>query len=113
MDLPYTRIKGGVCAAREFLGSAISCGIKNPKSDRLDLSLIYSKIGCLSAGMFTQNRVKAAPVRVSQSHLRAESLRAIITNSGNANACTGPTGMQDAKTWLRKPPNYSGSDNGK
>ncbi|HBF18253.1 MAG TPA: bifunctional glutamate N-acetyltransferase/amino-acid acetyltransferase ArgJ, partial [Verrucomicrobiales bacterium] len=102
MDLPYTRIKGGVCAAREFLGSAISCGIKNPKSDRLDLSLIYSKIGCLSAGMFTQNRVKAAPVRVSQSHLRAESLRAIITNSGNANACTGPTGMQDAKNMAKE-----------
>ena len=102
MDLPYTRIKGGVCAARDFLGSAISCGIKDPKSDRLDLSLIYSKRECLSAGMFTQNRVKAAPVRVSQSHLRAESLRAIITNSGNANACTGPTGMQDAKNMAKE-----------
>ena len=54
MDLPYTRIKGGVCAARDFLGSAISCGIKDPKSDRLDLSLIYSKKECLSAGMFTK-----------------------------------------------------------
>ncbi len=101
MDLPYKRMKGGVCAARGFLGSAVSCGIKNPASDRLDLSLIYSKHDCQSAGMFTQNRVKAAPVRVSQNHLRTENLRAIISNSGNANACTGPTGMQDAKSMAK------------
>ncbi|MGD1978357.1 MAG: bifunctional glutamate N-acetyltransferase/amino-acid acetyltransferase ArgJ [Akkermansiaceae bacterium] len=102
MDLPYKRAKGGVCAARGFLGSAVSCGIKDPASDRLDLSLIYSRHACLSAGMFTQNRVKAAPVRVSQNHLRADSIRAIITNSGNANACTGPKGMQDAKNMARE-----------
>ncbi len=102
MDLPYTRIKGGVCAAKGFLGSAVSCGIKNPDSDRLDLCLIYSDRQCQSAGMFTQNRVKAAPVRVSQSHLRAENARAIITNSGNANACTGPIGMQDAKNMAKE-----------
>ena len=102
MDLPYKRMKGGVCAARGFLGGALSCGIKDPSSDRLDLSLIYSKRECLSAGMFTQNRIKAAPVRVSQNHLRAEAVQAIITNSGNANACTGPTGMQDAKNMARE-----------
>lgn len=88
MDHPYSRIKGGVCAPRGFLGGAISCGIKSPDSDRLDLALIYSEHECLSQGMFTQNRVKAAPVRVSQSHLRANPIRAIIANSGNANACT-------------------------
>lgn len=102
MDLPYSRIKGGVCAARGFLGSAVSCGIKDPKSDRLDLSLIYSDRECLSAGMFTQNRIKAAPVRLSQIHLRSKKVRAIITNSGNANACTGPDGMQDARNMTRE-----------
>jgi glutamate N-acetyltransferase/amino-acid N-acetyltransferase len=97
MDHPYTRIKGGVCASKDFLTSAVSCGIKNPESDRLDLSLIYSKRDCLSVGMFTQNKVKAAPVRVSQNHLRANPIRAIISNSGNANACTGPNGLKDAR----------------
>lgn len=102
MDLPYSRIKGGVCAPRGFQGSAVSCGIKNPDSDRLDLCLIYSEQECRSSGMFTQNRVKAAPVRISQTHLRAESVRAIITNSGNANACTGPNGMQDARNMTKE-----------
>jgi glutamate N-acetyltransferase/amino-acid N-acetyltransferase len=102
MDHPYARIKGGVCAPRGFLGGAISCGIKNPDSDRLDLALIYSEHDCLSQGMFTQNRVKAAPVRVSQSHLRAHPARAIIVNSGNANACTGPNGMKDARNMAKE-----------
>ncbi|YCM45260.1 bifunctional glutamate N-acetyltransferase/amino-acid acetyltransferase ArgJ [Verrucomicrobiaceae bacterium 227] len=102
MDHPYSRIKGGVCAPRGFLGGAVSCGIKNPDSDRLDLALIYSEHDCLSQGMFTQNRVKAAPVRVSQSHLRAHPARAIIVNSGNANACTGPTGMKDARNMAKE-----------
>ena len=102
MDLPYTRIKGGICAARNFHGNAVSCGIKDPQSDRLDLSLIYSTEECRSVGMFTQNRVKAAPVRISQSYLRAENIRAIITNSGNANACTGPNGMQDARNMTKE-----------
>jgi len=52
--------------------------------------------------MFTQNRVKAAPVRISQTHLRSEGVRAIITNSGNANACTGPNGMQDARNMTKE-----------
>ncbi len=102
MDLPYTRIKGGICAPQNFLGSALSCGIKDPKSKRLDLSLIYSDVECRSVGMFTQNRVKAAPVRISQTHLRAEKVCAIITNSGNANACTGPNGMQDARNMTKE-----------
>ena len=102
MDLPYTRIKGGICAARGFLGSAVSCGIKNPESDRLDLCLITSEHKCQTVGMFTQNRVKAAPVRVSQTNLRAADVRAIITNSGNANACTGPKGMKDARDMTKE-----------
>lgn len=98
MDLPITRIKGGVGAPLGFLTSAVSCGIKNPDAKRLDLALIYSEKPCTSAGTFTTNRVKAAPVRVSQTHLRKGNLRAVIANSGNANACTGVQGIRDANS---------------
>ena len=96
MDFPFTRIKGGVGAPKGFLTGAVSCGIKNPASDRLDLALVYSEKPCASAGTFTTNRVRAAPVRVSQSNLRKGDLRAIVANSGNANACTGVQGLTDA-----------------
>lgn len=96
METSFTRIKGGVGAPLGFLTSAVGCGIKNPDADRLDLALIYSEKPCTSAGTFTTNRVKAAPVRVSQSNLRKGELRAIIANSGNANACTGVQGIRDA-----------------
>ena len=96
MDIPFSRIKGGVGAPLGFLTSAVSCGIKNPDAKRLDLALIYSEKPCTSAGTFTTNRVKAAPVRVSQANLRKGNLRAIIANSGNANACTGVQGIHDA-----------------
>jgi glutamate N-acetyltransferase / amino-acid N-acetyltransferase len=96
MDFPFTRIKGGVGAPAGFLTSAVSCGIKNPQATRLDLALIHSEHPCSSAGTFTTNRVKAAPVRVTQAHLRRGDLRAIVANSGNANACTGVQGIRDA-----------------
>ncbi len=96
MDFPFTRIKGGVGAPLGFLTSATSCGIKNPSAERLDLALIHSEHPCSSAGTFTTNRVKAAPVKVSQAHLRKGDLRTIIANSGNANACTGIQGIRDA-----------------
>lgn len=96
MDFPFSHLKGGVGAPQGFRTSAVSCGIKNPDSNRLDLALIYSERPCSSAGAFTTNRVKAAPVRVSQSNLRKGDLRAIVANSGNANACTGVQGIQDA-----------------
>jgi glutamate N-acetyltransferase / amino-acid N-acetyltransferase len=102
MDFPITKIKGGLGAAKGFLLSAMSCGIKNPASDRLDLALLFSERECTSAGTFTTNKVKAAPVRVSQSHLRKGSLRAVIVNSGNANACTGVRGIQDATAMCEK-----------
>lgn len=97
MDSHYTRIQGGVGAPRGFLTNAVSCGIKNPEAKRLDLGLIYSKKPCTSAGTFTTNRVKAAPVKVSQNALRRGNIRAIIANSGNANACTGVEGLHDAQ----------------
>ena len=90
-------VKGGVCAPKGFMGNAVSCGIKKPTATRLDLALIYSEEPCISSGSFTTNRVKAACVKVSQAHLRRANLRAIIANSGNANACTGVEGVEIAR----------------
>jgi glutamate N-acetyltransferase / amino-acid N-acetyltransferase len=93
----YKIIDGGVSAPRGFLCSAVPCGIKNAAKLRLDLGLIYSEQATVTAACFTSNKVKAAPVRVCQSHLRSNDIRAVIVNSGNANACTGPRGIADAK----------------
>lgn len=91
-------IEGGVTVAKGYVANAISCGIKKPTATRLDLALVYStEEGTTSAGTFTTNRVRAACVRVSESHLRRGNIRAIIANSGNANACTGASGVAVAR----------------
>ncbi len=90
-------IPGGVTAPMGFRAAATACGIKNPDVKRLDLALIVSDFPTHTDAVFTTNKVKAACVRVSAQHMREIDTRAIIANSGNANACTGPTGIQDAK----------------
>jgi glutamate N-acetyltransferase/amino-acid N-acetyltransferase len=62
------------------------------------LALLYSEHPTVTAGTFTLNQVKAAPVRLCQKHLRSNDIRAVIVNSGNANACTGPRGINDARS---------------
>ena len=99
--IPFKKIDGGVTAAKGFRAAAISCGIKNPKIERLDLALIVSDTPTVTDGLFTTNRVKAAPVRLCAQHLKESDIRAIIANSGNANACTGVRGIQDAKAMTR------------
>ncbi len=96
-DCTFKTVDGGVTAARGFVANAISCGIKKPEATRLDLALVYSTEPTTSAGTFTTNRVRAACVRVSQSHLRRGNIRAIIANSGNANAATGAAGVAVAR----------------
>ncbi|MCL2478863.1 MAG: bifunctional ornithine acetyltransferase/N-acetylglutamate synthase, partial [Treponema sp.] len=88
-------ISGGVCAPKGFRAGGICCGIKT-SSQKRDLALIYSEKSCTAAGIFTRNQVKAASVLVSRKHLAGGKLRAIIANSGNANACTGEAGMAAA-----------------
>jgi glutamate N-acetyltransferase/amino-acid N-acetyltransferase len=88
-------VKGGVCAAKGFKAGGIRCGIKM-NSRKKDLGLIYSEKPCTAAAMFTSNRVKAASVLVSMEKLAGGKLRAIIANSGNANACTGGEGLKAA-----------------
>jgi len=77
-----------------FLGSAVSAGLK--KNGRLDLSLIFSQKEAVAAGVFTTNKVKAAPVLLTQERIRKCFLRAVIANTGYANACTGSRGLNDA-----------------
>jgi glutamate N-acetyltransferase/amino-acid N-acetyltransferase len=89
-------INGGVCAAKGFLAGGICCGIKG-NSRKRDLALIYSEKPCTAAALFTTNRVKAASVLVSQEHSAQGNIRAIIANSGNANACTGEAGLTAAR----------------
>ncbi len=97
MSKRVKEIEGGICAPLGFKAAAISCGIKNPAVERLDLALIYSEFPTVGSAVYTQNQVCAAPVRLSSSYLKSAEPRAIIVNSGNANACTGPTGILNAR----------------
>ncbi|MCK9588375.1 MAG: bifunctional glutamate N-acetyltransferase/amino-acid acetyltransferase ArgJ [Terrimicrobiaceae bacterium] len=91
------KIQGGVCAAEGFVAGATGCGIKNGKATRDDLAVVFSETAATAAATFTTNKVKAAPVRISSEHLRAGRVRAVVLNSGNANSCTGATGLADAR----------------
>jgi glutamate N-acetyltransferase/amino-acid N-acetyltransferase len=77
-----------------FSAAAVQAGIRY--QDRLDLGLIYSEVPAVTAGMFTTNKVKAAPVILDMERLRQGKAQAVLVNSGNANACTGEQGMEVA-----------------
>lgn len=78
----------------------VSCGINTPRGTRKDLLLIATEKPASAAGVFTTNRVKAAPVLLSQAHVSNGMAQAIIVNSGNANACNGEAGMSDAESMV-------------
>jgi glutamate N-acetyltransferase / amino-acid N-acetyltransferase len=96
---PTPSPRRGVTAPQGFRAAGIHCGIKKP--GLLDLALIVSEQAGPIAGVFTQNQVVAAPVIVDRLHLRQGIGRAILVNSGNANACTGPKGLATAKKTAR------------
>ncbi|MBI5740296.1 MAG: bifunctional glutamate N-acetyltransferase/amino-acid acetyltransferase ArgJ [Nitrospirae bacterium] len=75
--------------------ASVPAGIKKSGSD--DLALIFSETVATTAGVFTTNRVKAAPVKLSRKRISSRQGQAIIVNSGNANACTGKEGYRDAE----------------
>jgi glutamate N-acetyltransferase/amino-acid N-acetyltransferase len=84
----------GVTAPAGFRAAGVAAGIK--ESGALDLALVFNEgPDCAAAGVFTRNQVKAAPVLWTQQVLTAGRLRAVILNSGGANACTGPAGFHD------------------
>ncbi len=80
--------------------AGVYCGVKRNTS-KLDLSLIVSDRPAVAAGVYTQNRVFAAPVAFDRARTPAADIRAVVINSGNANACTGDRGMQDAQAMAR------------
>ncbi len=90
-----TNQTSGVTAPLGFEAAGIHCGIKKPGI--LDLALIVSAVSGPIAGVFTKNKVAAAPVILDRLHLRKRQGRAIIVNSGNANACTGADGLAAAQ----------------
>jgi len=92
--MSFTKIPGGVTAPQGFKAAGLACGIK--ESGKKDLALIFSQVPAKAAAVFTSNKIKAAPLEVSRRHLSNGVAQAIIINSGNANACTGRQGFDDA-----------------
>ena len=86
----------GVCFPRGFRAAGVTCGIKD--SGAPDLALLACDADATAAGAFTRSRLAAAPVLVSREHLADGRARAVVVNSGNANACTGAQGIDDART---------------
>ncbi len=93
---PWTPIPGGVTAPEGFLAAAVTAGLK--ASGRPDLSLLLAPVGAVCAGTFTTSLVRAACVDLCAERLAAGGgqARAVLTNSGQANACTGERGLADS-----------------
>ncbi len=93
-DRPTRLIQGGVTSAQGFLASGIHCGVKAQKKD---LAVVFSRVPASAAGVFTTNKVKAAPVLLDMERIRSGRGQAVVLNSGNANACAGEQGLRDAR----------------
>lgn len=93
-EFPHHVISQGVCAAEGFLAAGVHCGLRKNKN-KPDLALIYSDVLCQAAAVYTQNKVKGAPIYVTQRHLINPVAQGIIINSGNANTCN-PDGEENA-----------------
>ena len=98
--LPWLPVAGGVTAPQGYLASGIPAGIKKRG---LDLAVVFSPSEASAAAVFTTNLVQAAPVILSRNNLAHTrgSARAVLINSGCANACTGERGMRDARLCAR------------
>ena len=92
--LNYQECEGGVTAAQGYVAGGVYCGIRKVKKD---IALIQSEKPAIVSGVFTLNKVIAAPLVVDKAQLqKSKFCSAIVVNSGNANACTGDQGMKDA-----------------
>ena len=90
----FVAVKGGVTAPKGFTAAGVHTGLK---AANLDLALIFSTEPAAIAGMFTSNKIQGAHVKLCKERLAAKKARVIVVNSGNANACTGPQGLADAR----------------
>ena len=82
----YKFIDGGVCAAKGFIAGGINAHVKKT-SKKNDLAIVYAETMCSAAALYTQNKVKGAPITVTKKHLANGKAQAIVVNSGNANTC--------------------------
>lgn len=89
------KIEGGITAPKGFKAAGVHAGIK--KTGKEDVGVIFSTVPAAAAAKFTTNKMAAAPVLVSREAVSAGKARAIVVNSGCANACTGDQGLADAK----------------
>jgi glutamate N-acetyltransferase/amino-acid N-acetyltransferase len=103
MKTKITEVPGSILASRGFRAAGVFCDIKrlgtgkgSDKGKKRDLALIVSEAPATAAGMFTTNQACAAPVKVCIERVKKGRAQAIVVNSGNANACTGKEGLQDA-----------------
>ena len=97
-EITFTPNTAGVTDPKGFFANGVSADIRRKGNDRLDTGIVFSKAPCSAAGVFTKNRVKAAPVLQCESTLASgKAIHGIVANSGNANACTGAQGNIDAK----------------
>jgi glutamate N-acetyltransferase/amino-acid N-acetyltransferase len=93
-------IDGGVCAASGFKAAGIHVGVKTNNPAKKDLALIVSEVEANAAAVYTKNVVKAAPLLITKAHLADGKARAVLANSGNANACA-PYGEANAERCCR------------
>ena len=100
----------GVCFPLGFRAAGVTCGIK--ASGAPDLALVACDGDASAAGAFTNSRLAAAPVLVSREHLADGRARAVVVNSGNANACTGAQGLDDARAMASETAHALGIDPG-
>ena len=99
--MSYTRVEGGVCAAKGFEANGLHCGL-HPDVNKNDLALVYSKDICNTAAVYTTNKVKGAPILVTQKNLQATGGKAyaVIANCKNANTCNAD-GEEKAKAMCK------------
>ncbi|MFQ5692403.1 MAG: bifunctional ornithine acetyltransferase/N-acetylglutamate synthase, partial [Nitrospinota bacterium] len=95
----HPAVPGGVTAPAGFLAAGVRAGIKR---EGPDLALLFSEREAAAAGVFTRNAVVAAPVLLCRERVLRGVARAVIVNSGNANACTGEQGERDARAMARR-----------
>lgn len=98
-EIGITEVAGGALVPEGFVAGAAACGIR--EEGRLDLGLLLSEHPAEAAAVFTRNRVKGAPVVVSREAVERGWVRAVVANSGNANAGTGRGGLEDARAMQR------------
>lgn len=104
--------ENAVCAAKGFKASGVHVGVKTSNKEKKDVAMIVSDKMCSVAGMFTTNKVKAAPVLYDMKVVAGGKAKTVIVNSGNANACTGQQGLDDAAAMAKKAGVLTGSDAG-